>query len=214
MWKLAAILLIVVVGIVFAVRLTRTRVNTWDLVNDPPAPGPLVCFGDSLVAGIGADSPESSYPSQLGKLLETETVVFGKPGRTSEEGLRFVREKMSVSDGLVIVTLGGNDILRQVPKERTRECLSQIFAELQQRGALVAFTGVEGPLSGGRGRMHRELCKEHGVILVPDVLAGILSTRSLKADHIHPNAKGYRLMAERVAQAVKPHLASSVGGRR
>ena len=78
--------------------------------------------------------------------------------------------------------------------------------ELQGRGVLVAFTGVEGPLGGSRGKRYRQLCQDHGVILIPDILDGILSDDSLRSDQIHPNGDGYKLMAQRVADVIAPYL--------
>ena len=45
------------------------RINTWDLVNAPPATDePIACFGDSLVHGVGADSEDSTYPALLAEI--------------------------------------------------------------------------------------------------------------------------------------------------
>jgi len=200
-----AALALVVLAFV-AVRGCSGRINAWDLVNAPPPSGPIVCFGDSLVAGIGADSPDGSYPRQLERLLGREVLVWGTSGLTSAEGFKRLQDARAFRGGVVVVTLGGNDIIKQTPWRQTNESLGKIFQELQARGALVAFTGVEGPIKGTRGKRYRELCRRNGVILIPDILGGILANDDLKADQIHPNDAGYRLMAQRVAAVLGPLL--------
>ena len=184
------------------------NLNRWPIVNCPPGDGPIVCFGDSLVAGVGAETETERYPSQLQAVLGRPVVSIGTSGQTSEEGLRALQTNSDLRGAVVIVTLGGNDILRQVRLAKTEECLGLIFAELQKRGAMVAFTAVEGLMSGGRGKRYQALCRQHGVVLVPDVLGRILPHESLRSDQIHPNAAGYQLMAQQVADTVRPFLSA------
>ena len=68
---------------------------------------------------------------------------------------------------------------------------------------MVAFTGVSGPFFAARENLYEELCEEEGVLLIPGILNGILDNPSMKSDQVHPNAAGYRLMAERVAAALR-----------
>ena len=208
---IAAVLAVGALG--FALRSCHGRLNTWPMVNSPPQSGAVVCFGDSLVSGVGADTPETTYPAWLGQDLHRTVTVFGVPGETAAEGWDRLRRSPEVRGGVVIVTLGGNDLLRQVHWETTAAALGSIFEELQRRGALVVFTGVEGPLGRSAGR-HRALCRKYGVLLVPDVLGGILNQEQLKADYVHPNGEGYRLMAERVGAALRPFLPSAAGRSR
>ena len=51
--------------------------------------------------------------------------------------------------------------------------------------------------------MYSRVAAEEGCLLIPDLLHGILSDPSLKSDEIHPNARGYALIAERVAGPCK-----------
>jgi len=187
----------------FLVAAWRDRVNGWRLVNVPPRSGTIVCFGDSLVAGIGADSPDAAYPAQLGKMLGRQVRALGFPGFTAEQGWKKLGQIPDPKAAVVVVTLGGNDILQRVPPATTCEYLEKIFKELQQTGAAVVFTEIGGVFSGDRSRRYRALCRKRGVAIVPGVLKGILSSPGLKADQIHPNAEGYRLMAERVAHVLR-----------
>ncbi|MFO7821022.1 MAG: GDSL-type esterase/lipase family protein, partial [Lentisphaeria bacterium] len=155
----------------------KQRLNHWDLKNHPPSDQTVVCFGDSLVYGSGATGADSTYPAQLKKITGLEVKVFGFPGATSRSALKILRNNPRVKGGIVIVTLGGNDFLRQVPLSQTRQYLKQVFEILQGRGALVVYTGVP----GGRTAKYKKLCKNTGVVLVPDVLDNILSQRNLRA---------------------------------
>jgi lysophospholipase L1-like esterase len=185
----------------------RFRLNRWPIRNLPVQSGAVVCFGDSLVSGVGADTPEETYPAKLERLLGREVVADGTPGETTGGALDVLKRGGGPQDvPLVIVTLGGNDMLNRVLLKSTLRNLAGIFEELQRRGSVVAFTVVESPISGGRGKALTKLCKKHGVIVVPDILGGILGRGKLKADPIHPNGKGYAIVAERVAEVVRPFL--------
>ena len=48
--------------------------------------------------------------------------------------------------------------------------------------------------------VYADIAAEEGVILIPDVLADILSDAGLRADEIHPNAAGYRQLAEGIRE--------------
>jgi len=195
------------VGLMIAREIRSRRVNSWAVFHTPIVPRQIVCFGDSLVAGVGADSTDGTYPVQLARLLDCQVTAKGFSGATAADGWEHLQQDSSIRGDLVIVTLGGNDILRQIPLATTEANLSRIFLELHRRDTAVAFTGVDGLISGTRAARYRELCREHRVILVPDVLDGILADESLKSDQIHPNSAGYALMAQRVARALEPFLA-------
>lgn len=181
------------------------RLNTWPMRNHPPGPGPVLCFGDSLVAGVGADTAADFFPRRLDERLNRRVAALGTPGMTTEEAVKRVRKDRRIVAPVVVVTLGGNDILQRVPLDETVENLRQLFAEFQRRGALVAYTGVDGPV-GSRTKRYRKLCRAHGVILVPSILKGIRDEPSLRSDQIHPNAKGYGVMAARAAEVLRPYL--------
>ncbi|MDX9979030.1 MAG: GDSL-type esterase/lipase family protein [Lentisphaeria bacterium] len=181
--------------------------NQWPIRNLPVGPGPIVCYGDSLVSGVGASSSRQTYPAQLGQLLGRPVQAQGTPGETTAGALASLRDGDGPKDApLVVVTLGGNDILARTRLSVTEANLAEIFDLLHARGAVVAFTAIESPLSGQRGRSLAKLCRRHGVILVPDLLGDILGEDELMADPIHPNDAGYAIVAERIATALRPFL--------
>ncbi len=178
--------------------------NNWPMRNAAAAGGPVVCFGDSLVAGVGADTPETAYPARLEKLIGRPVASCGLTGYTTADGLNWLREHPDdFRDSLVIVTLGGNDLLGHRPWADTERDLQALFDELHHRGAFVAYTGVSVPLLANHTGEQRSLCRKNGVLFIPNLLGGILGDRTLKADEIHPNAAGYAIVAGRVAATLQ-----------
>jgi acyl-CoA hydrolase len=109
----------------------------------------------------------------------------------------------------VIVELGGNDFLRQTPAARVRGYLREIVRDAQAAGAMVALVAVPrlsllrasvGALSDSP--VYAEIAEQEGVILIPDVLSEVLSEPGLRADEIHPNAAGYRQLAQGIVAAL------------
>jgi lysophospholipase L1-like esterase len=160
-----------------------------------------------LTSGVGA-APGQSWPELLALELGKPVVAAGVSGDTTEGGLdRLERDVLSRNPGTVIVCLGGNDILRRMPVDGTINNLDAIISRSQASGAMVVLIGVQGiPFLSSHRSRYRALAKERGALLVPNILGGIIGNRKLMADQIHPNSDGYKLMAERVAQAMRPHL--------
>ncbi len=167
----------------------------------------VICFGDSLTTGVGASRGED-YPSILGGHLGTRVVNAGEGGDTTAEALaRLERDVLAQEPRLVIVLLGGNDFLRQVPLGETKRNLEEIVRRIQDQGAMVAVVGLRlGLFSDEYGPMYREIASKYRALYIPEVLKGILSDPQLKSDSIHPNGAGYRLIAERIFSGVKPLL--------
>lgn len=167
----------------------------------------IICFGDSLTEGVGAGNGED-YPSVVARQLSYLVVNVGRRGDTSADGLaRLDWDVLERNPRLVIVLFGGNDFLRHVPVAETRKNIEGIIKRIQERGAMVALVGMRlGLFTDEYGSIYREIAQEQGALFVPDVLKGILSDPKLKSDSIHPNGAGYRLMAERIVEKVKPLL--------
>ena len=163
----------------------------------------IVCFGDSLTAGIGrGDGP--SYPEHLASELGVEVVNAGVPGDTASQALRRIDGVLAEDPWLVVIGLGGNDILRRVPIENTEEALSQIIERLLDAGVVPLLLEVRGPFGGRYRKLFDRLERRHGVPVVRDVLPGLLLDRRYKSDAIHLNAAGYELLAREVAGEIHP----------
>lgn len=179
------------------------------------APGNLVVFfGDSITQGYGV-RPEESFPALVAHALEVPFVNAGVPGDTMAAGLaRIERDVLAHRPRLAVVEFGGNDFLRRVPVEETLRSLETIVGTLIQEGMMVAILHVNVGMGGDLYlKGSRAVADRHGAVVIPDILSGILTNPDLKSDAIHPNAKGHRLIAERVIKALRP-LLEEAGRRR
>jgi acyl-CoA thioesterase-1 len=167
----------------------------------------IVCFGDSLTRGYGVEAGRD-YPSQLSRLLGEPIINAGRDGDTTGSALERLDEDVLVhAPRLVIVELSGNDFLKRVPKEETFANLDQIVARCVAAGAMVVLVHAKfGLWSDPYIQGFEEIAEKHGALLVENVLNGILTNPKRMYDRIHPNEEGYRLMAERVAEVVRPLL--------
>jgi lysophospholipase L1-like esterase len=164
----------------------------------------IVAFGDSITAGFGAAAGDD-YPSKLSQLIGVSVINAGVSGDTTETALaRIDTDVLTREPRLVIVGLGGNDFLRSVPIATTEANLRTIVQQIQRRGAMVILIGFRFPsMSANYESMYERIAHDERCLFVPNVLRGILTDPSLKSDEIHPNARGYALIAERVAGPCK-----------
>jgi acyl-CoA thioesterase I len=167
----------------------------------------IICFGDSLTEGVGAE-PGEEYPTILSRLLGMRVLNAGHRGDTTARALQRVRTSVvDKNPRLVILLLGGNDFLRQVPARETRQNLKEIVRRIQAHGAMVAIAGIKlGFFTDEYGPIFEETAAEFGAIYIPQVMKGIFNDTKLRSDQIHPNSAGYRLIAERIAEKIKPLL--------
>lgn len=168
------------------------------ITNYPPKNETIVAFGDSLVFGQGA-TEGNDFVTLLGKKLGREIVNRGVSGNTTQDGLNRIEEVLQEDPGIVVLLLGGNDYLRKVPEEVTKKNLGTLIETFEKNGSVVVLLGVRGGiLQDGREGMYEDLSKKYGTVYVSDVLAGIFLKPELMADSIHPNDKGYAIIAERL----------------
>ena len=198
----AAVVALIVLFLGYQLYLRKPHVK-----NSEPRGQSIICFGDSLTYGTGAP-PESSYPAQLGRLIGREVVNAGIPGDTTEDALfRLDRDVLAHDPRVVLITLGGNDLMRDVPKDDAFRNLEQIVRRIQDHGALVVVGGIKIPLiDRGYGKAYKKLRRSTGCLLIPDILDDIMGDDRLMSDRIHPNGKGYEIMAQRFYRAVEPYL--------
>jgi lysophospholipase L1-like esterase len=164
----------------------------------------VVAFGDSLTFGTGAAETES-YPAVLASLVGRPVVRSGVPGEVTAQGLARLPEMIEEHQPrLVIVCLGGNDMLRKVSEAEIRSNLRAIIRTLKDRSIGVVLIGVPRPaLITGPAEFYAELAKEFGIPYEGKVVTSVLYSPDMKADPIHPNAKGYRRIAEAIAELMK-----------
>ncbi len=200
--------------------------NVADAVAPVPAPAPsadtklVVAFGDSLFAGYNLELAEGFAPTlerALNKAgVKAQVVNAGVSGDTSAAGrarLAFTLDGLARKPDLVVLSLGGNDMLRGLSPEETRTNLDAILAELKTRGIPAVLTGMLaapnlGPdYAAAFNPIYPRLAKAYGVQLYPFLLDGVLGQRALQLpDGIHPNPKGVDVMVAGVSPLVEKAL--------
>jgi acyl-CoA thioesterase-1 len=181
----------------------------------------VVAFGDSLFAGYNLDQGQGFAPA-LQRALAAQGIaadVFngGVSGDTSAAALQrlaFTLDGLPRKPDLVIVGLGGNDMLRGLSPDETRKNMDAILTELKKRGIETMLTGMLASPNMGPdyakafNSIYPDLAKAYGIKLYPFFLDGVIGHRDLQLpDGIHPNAKGIDLIVAHVAPVVGQELA-------
>jgi len=164
----------------------------------------VLAFGDSLTFGTGA-SEAQSYPAQLEAIIGRRVVRDGVPGEVSAQALaRLPGALDEYRPQLLILCIGGNDFLRNLGKAQVEANVRRMIILAQERGAGVLLIGTpeKGLLLKPPG-FYADLASQAGIPYEGDVIGEILRKSELKSDPIHPNAQGYRLIAERIAARLR-----------
>jgi len=191
---------------------------------DAPAshePRVVVCLGDSLTAGYGLDQAQA-YPALLQKSIDTlgwkfKVVNAGLSGETTAGGLRRLDWVLKRRIDVLILALGGNDALRGIPLETTRQNLDQILTRTRAKNpdAQLVVAGMLIPPNWGREyfngfrALFPQLAKKHQAGFIPFLLEGVGGKPELNfPDGIHPTAEGHRIVAANVWKVLEPVLRS------
>ncbi len=177
---------------------------------NPPEISPLgddaviLAFGDSLTYGTGADRNQA-YPAQLQSLISRTVVNAGIPGEVSQTGLRRLPALLTRHQpDLVIICHGGNDILRRLNLQSTRSNIQQMIDLSRSHGAEVVLVGVpEFGIFLSSAEFYTELAEANRLPIENSVLSEVLKVAAYKSDQIHPNARGYGIIASRLADLLK-----------
>lgn len=166
-----------------------------------------MAFGDSLTEGWGA-GPEAAFPARLEKELGVRVVNAGWRGDRAEDAFfRLESQVLSERPRLVIVEFGSNEALQGEPIERARAGLEKLLVAITRHGIPVLLVGVRhGAYQENFESVLRAIAETYGCELVLDVLAGILGRSDLRSDADHPNAAGYRILAQRLVPAAQRAL--------
>ncbi len=176
------------------------------ITNYPPSGNTIIAFGDSLTVGVGSSSGKD-FVSLLSRKLNTPIVNLGKSGDTTEDALLRIPEVLEYNPRIVIVLLGGNDVLRKIPQEKTLGNLRTIINEFQKGGAVIMLLGIRGGiLRDNNKKEFMRLANDTGSLYVPNVLGGIIGNSKLMYDTIHPNDSGYAIIADRVFEVLVPYV--------
>lgn len=182
-----------------------------------PVLGTLVCFGDSLTAGLGL-SKEQAFPALIDARLRADgrpwkVVNAGVSGDTTAGGVARLDWIYKQKVDVMFLCLGANDGLRGIPVAETERNLRTILDRAKREGTRVVLAGIQLPENYGAdyrtafARIFPRLAKEYRVPLLPFLLEGMaMDPRLNQADGIHPSAEGARIVAEHVWTALDPTL--------
>lgn len=158
----------------------------------------ILAFGDSLTHGTGA-RPEQSYPAVLEELSGRRVINAGVPGEMTAAGLARLPDVLEeYRPQLLILCLGGNDMLRKRDSAAIAQNIERMVRLSREQGVPVLLLGVPRPALFGLDSepLYYALAERLQVALEADVIPEVLADNGLKADPIHPNADGYRVIAE------------------
>ncbi|MCX6117365.1 MAG: GDSL-type esterase/lipase family protein [Proteobacteria bacterium] len=163
-----------------------------------------VAFGDSLTAGQGAKSQNGTYPAQLELLTGFKIVNLGKNGDTTSSAKKRLSMVLAEKPDFVIITLGGNDLRQKIRTNETVQNLEFIFREIQSVGAGVVYLSINPPMVSSEWNAElKRVVHANGVLWVDDVMKDLWTNSDLMSDVIHPNEKGYAIIAERAYQGLQ-----------
>jgi acyl-CoA thioesterase-1 len=190
----------------------------------------VVCLGNSLTAGYGATTPgiddkTRSYPSYLQDKINIPVVNAGVSGDTTAQGLARINTDVLSEDPLiVIIELGANDLFHVLPPGVTKNNLQSIISMVNDGNrkiyvakfyteevarALANSIGItnynlQTMLINQYDEMFETLAASNNVELIEDIWSGVWSVHM--SDEVHPNARGYEIMANNYYNALKPYL--------
>jgi len=181
----------------------------------------LLFFGDSLTAGYGlGDAGNESFPALIQKKIISEGLPFqiinaGISGDTSAGGLNRIDYWLSRQVDVFILELGINDVMRGIPPAVTHKNLQAIIEKVKRKypAAGLALMGMQLPefvpdaMAGEFRSLFRKLADTYQMAFVPFFLEGVMGMQHLNLnDGLHPSAKGYQIIADKVWPVIKPLL--------
>ncbi len=192
-----------------------TTPSTEAPTNPPNSPKvAIVAFGDSITAGYGITLIDA-YPNQLERALQdkgfsVKVVNSGVTGETTAGGLRRAEFVAAQKNVIVILALGGNDVLRGIDPDSTKKNLAEIIAIFTRAGTRVLLVVMYAPRNLGVAYVSKfnaiypSLAEEFRVPLAPFLLEDVVFVSALNQDDgIHPNKAGARIVAE---ENILPYL--------
>lgn len=166
-----------------------------------PADSTVVALGDSLTYGYGA-TPQTSYPAILGELTGWQVINAGVNGNTSADVLARSAAIIAQNPDLVLLGVGGNDVLRRTESMTTKANITATIATIKAANipvVLIAEPHFSSSALFGKASdnpIYKEIAASEEIPLYSKGWSQVLSDDSLKSDQIHANAAGYRHFAQ------------------
>jgi len=164
----------------------------------------VLAFGDSLTYGTGATEDES-YPAQLERLIGRRVVRAGVPGEVTAQALERLPQALDEhSPRLLLLCIGGNDFLQRLGAAQAEANVRAMVKLARSRGVDIVLIGTPEPgLTLAPPAFFAAIAADFRLPYEDAALTQVLRDNALKSDPIHPNARGYRVIAERLAERLK-----------
>jgi acyl-CoA thioesterase I len=180
----------------------------------------IIAFGDSLYAGYRLGTCDGFAPQLQSKLramgYNVKVTNAGVSGDTTAAGLArmsFVLNNTPQKPDMVILGLGGNDMLRGIKPKETRANMTAMLDELKKRKVKIVLTGMLASPNMGPdfakqfNGLYPQLAKKYDAPLYPFFLDGVVTDKTkMLADGIHPNKDGVAKVVNGVAPVVQSAL--------
>ncbi|MEX0724142.1 MAG: arylesterase [Gracilimonas sp.] len=176
----------------------------------------ILFFGDSITAGLGVDKSQA-FPALIQNRIDSlglnyEVINGGSSGETSAGGLRRIDWTLQRHIDIMILELGGNDGLRGIDLNSTKENLQQIIDKVQAKNPNVdiILAGMQVPPNLGQvytrqfEDIYPDLAEENNLPLIPLIMDKIGGDEELmQSDGLHPTPEGHKVIAETVWERLK-----------
>jgi acyl-CoA thioesterase-1 len=203
MIRVLLLIILAVVGFIVFTYVTRPEPLL------PTAGTNIIVFGDSLAEGQGA-SAGNDIASLISKKLNEPVINLGVSGDTTDDALARIKEVTEADPKIVIIILGGNDVLQKTPMVTTFQNLAIIVEEIQKTGSAIIIVGAPGGLNNKQyGKAYKDLAEQYQTFYVSNILSGLIARPEYMSDYIHPNDKGYAKATERILPVVEKILEKS-----
>jgi len=178
----------------------------------------IAAMGDSLTQGYGLPQQDGFVPQLsawlLGQGADVTLINAGVSGDTTAGGAARAAWTLTPDVDAMIVTFGGNDILRGIAPNVARTNIVAILKAAQTAKVDVLLIGLSAPGNYGPdyqadfNAIYPELAAQYGTLYAENFLSGVMGADGridlslLQADATHPNAKGVSM----IVHALGPHV--------
>lgn len=164
----------------------------------------IAVIGDSVTAGMGGRDKSKKWPAILANQHDLDVQDISHMGETAAAALKRVK-KQQISASIVIVEIGGNDLLGSTTSAEFELDLDALLAYISAPNRqVVMFELPLPPFCHEYGRIQRSLARKHRVALIPKrIFLSVLAADDSTLDSIHLTQAGHDRMANGVWEIVR-----------
>jgi acyl-CoA thioesterase-1 len=190
----------------------------------------ILFFGDSLTEGYGLQTNQAP-PALIQQKIDSYglpycTINAGVSGDTTHSAIMRLPNILQQQEvDIFVLALGINDLFRGITPQKMEQNLTQIIerTKAQYPNVMIVLAKVKLPLEvlvsfGMMGqiaaqyavqyqKVYENLAQKYGSPLIPSLLEGVMGEIHLNlSDRLHPNAKGYEIVANTIWETIYPIL--------